>query len=64
MLLLLRHGANPHQKNDAGESPIDVADGKEIDEALRNFTSEMLLDLKPTKGTNKPYSLNACLAHH
>ncbi|XP_057292122.1 golgin subfamily A member 4-like [Hydractinia symbiolongicarpus] len=49
VLLLLRHGANPHQKNDAGESPIDVADGKDIDEALRNFTSEMLLDLKPTK---------------
>ena len=50
MLLLLRHGADPHQKNDEGETPIDVAEGDDILEALQNFTKEMLSDLKPIKG--------------
>ena len=50
MLLLLRHGADPHHKNDHSETPIDVAEGEDVIEALQNFDKEMLKDLKPKKG--------------
>ncbi|XP_065678559.1 repetitive organellar protein isoform X1 [Hydra vulgaris] len=49
VVLLLRHGGNPHQKNDKGRTPIDVADSDRVLEALKNFTKDMLSDLKPNK---------------
>ena len=45
-MLLLKYGGEPHKKNDSGQSPIDVADGEDIVEALRNFTAEMLEEAK------------------
>ncbi|XP_065676243.1 ankyrin repeat domain-containing protein 12-like [Hydra vulgaris] len=49
VVLLLRHGGNPHQKNDKGRTPIDVADSDRVLKALKNFTKDMLFDLKPNK---------------